>query len=122
MTDALVAFLPTRDLERSRRFFEHALELQPVENDGHANVYDVGGTQLRVTLVAEIAAAPYTVLGWQVDHIGRAVEDLHARGVEVQSYDGVPQDEQGIWAAPNGTRIAWFKDPDGNTLSLQQAP
>jgi catechol 2,3-dioxygenase-like lactoylglutathione lyase family enzyme len=122
MTGALVAFLPTRDLTRSRRFFEEALDLRPVEQDGHANVYDVAGTQLRVTLVGEIVHAPYTVLGWQVDDIAVAVEDLRGRGVEVDRYDGLPQDEHGIWTAPTGTRVAWFKDPDGNTLSLQQAP
>jgi catechol 2,3-dioxygenase-like lactoylglutathione lyase family enzyme len=118
----LVAFLATCDLARSRAFFERALELQPVETSGFANVYDVGGTQLRVTLVQELTAAPFTVLGWQVDDVARAVRDLAARGVVTERYDGMPQDEAGVWTSPSGARIAWFKDPDGNTLSLQEAP
>jgi catechol 2,3-dioxygenase-like lactoylglutathione lyase family enzyme len=118
----LVAFVATGDLEAAGAFYEATLRLPLVEANGFARVYDVNGTQLRVTLVESRAAAPYTVLGWRVADIGRAVAELSAAGVRFKRYDGMQQDENGVWVAPGGTRVAWFSDPDGNTLSLQQEP
>jgi predicted enzyme related to lactoylglutathione lyase len=85
-------------------------------------VLDGGGTQLRVTLVPSKAEAQYTVGGWQVPDIDAAIDDLVARGIEFLRFDGMTQDERGAWLAPSGTRVAWFSDPDGNTLSVQQDP
>ena len=118
----LVAFVATRDLEGAARFYGGVLGLEPIESTPFANVYDAGGTTLRVTRVDEVAAAPYTVLGWKVPDVEAAIGALSARGVEFKRFDGVEQDEHGVWTAPGGSRIAWFADPDGNTLSLQQAP
>jgi catechol 2,3-dioxygenase-like lactoylglutathione lyase family enzyme len=67
-----------------------------------------------------VAAAGYAVLGWVVPDIDEAVRGLQAAGVRFQRYDGMPQDDRGVWQAPNGARVAWFKDPDGNTLSITQ--
>jgi catechol 2,3-dioxygenase-like lactoylglutathione lyase family enzyme len=117
----LTAFVASTDLLRSEEFYVATLGLAREDANPYALVVDGGGTQLRITLVEHKAAAEYTVLGWIVDDINAAVDDLVAKGVSFTVYDGMGQDERGVWAAPDGTRVAWFKDPDGNTLSLQQA-
>ena len=118
----LVAFVATRDLEAAAAFYGPILRLPLVEADGFARVYDANGTQLRVTLVESLAQAPYTVLGWRVQDIAETTAELRVAGVEFKRYDGMDHDENGVWVAPGGTRVAWFADPDGNTLSLQQEP
>ena len=116
----MIAFLPTDDLDRSRMFFVDVVGLRLIDEDSFACTYDVGGTRLRVTLVQPFERPPHTVLGWDVAHIGEATAALTARGVRFERYDGITQDDLGIWNAPSGGRVAWFKDPDGNTLSLSQ--
>jgi catechol 2,3-dioxygenase-like lactoylglutathione lyase family enzyme len=116
----LVAFAATTDLTRSHAFYADLLGLAHVETTPFANVYDAAGTMLRVTLVDRVAAAPYTVLGWTVPDIAAVMEELMARGIVFERYDGVDQDPAGVWTAPSGARIAWFRDPDGNVLSLTQ--
>ena len=118
----LVAFVASRDLEASNRFYGDVLGLKMVESSPFANAYDVNGTQLRVTRVDELAGAAYTVLGWRVDDIVATVHTLRRAGVAFKRYDGLAQDENDVWTAPSGSRIAWLADPDGNTLSLQQPP
>lgn len=121
LSDAeLVAFVPTHDLESSDAFYSGVLELTRIDASPFANVYDVEGVQLRVTLAPESPIAPHTVLGWQVSELVGAIRRLAAAGVEFTRYDGMGQDEDAIWTSPSGARIAWFRDPDGNTLSLQQ--
>lgn len=115
----LVAFAATADLERSHAFYGGVLGLERTEASPFANAYDVAGTQLRVTLVERVIAAPYTVLGFSVDDVAAA---LRAHGLEPLRYDALDQDADGIWRAPSGTRIAWFADPDGNTLSFSRSP
>jgi predicted enzyme related to lactoylglutathione lyase len=83
-------------------------------------VFDANGTTLRLAKVERISPAPYTVLGWLVPDIRAACARLSAAGVPFERYEGMPQDEAGIWATPGGGYVAWFKDPDGNTLSLTQ--
>jgi catechol 2,3-dioxygenase-like lactoylglutathione lyase family enzyme len=116
----LVAFVATTDLERSHDFYGGVLGLRQIETTPFANVYDVGGTTLRVTLVQQRTPAPYTVLGWQVADIAATVATLTARGIAMKLIDGIGQDDDGIWTAPGGARIAWFEDPDGNVLSVGQ--
>jgi catechol 2,3-dioxygenase-like lactoylglutathione lyase family enzyme len=116
----LMAFVATRDAARAKSFYGGALGLRLVSEDGFALVFDANGTLIRVTTVRELNPAPYTVLGWQVDDIESAVRELASAGVTFERYGTFPQDELGIWTAPGGARIAWFKDPDGNTLSLSQ--
>jgi len=118
----LVAFVACRNLGVSDRFYGGVLGLELVESSAFANAYDAKGTQLRVTRVQKLASAPYTVLGWRVADIIEAVRALRQAGVEFKRYEGMAQDEHGVWVSPGGARIAWFADPDGNTLSLQQGP
>ena len=91
-----------------------------MEENAYACVFDANGTMLRITAVAEVAHPGYTVLGWRVPDIGEAVAGLESRGVTFAHYDGLAQDAQGVWTTPDGDRIAWFTDPDGNVLSLTE--
>jgi hypothetical protein len=85
-----------------------------------ALVFDLHGIMLRVTTVHELTAVPYTVLGWNVTDITEAAQALQAGGAVFQRYQGLEQDDHGIWTSPSGAKVAWFKDPDGNTLSISQ--
>ena len=116
----LVAFVAATDLRRARAFYEQALGLPVLEHNDFACVLDAHGTTLRVTAVSEVGRGGYTVLGWRVTDIVAAVRDLCARGVTFLRHEGMSQDEHGIWTAPGGAKVAWFADPDGNTLSLTQ--
>jgi len=116
----LVAFLPTTDFARARDFYERTLGLALTAEEHFALVYHLGGTMLRVTRVEQLDPQPFTVLGWQVGDIEAEARDLASRGVVFERYAGLDQDALGIWSAPSGSRIAWFKDPDGNVLSIGQ--
>jgi catechol 2,3-dioxygenase-like lactoylglutathione lyase family enzyme len=116
----LVAFLATRDAARAKAFYRDTLELRLVSEDEFALVFDAAGTMLRIATVQELAAAKYTVLGWEVADIVGTAKDLQKAGVKLEHYPGMQQDELGIWNSPSGARVAWFKDPDGNTLSITQ--
>jgi len=122
LTDApLVAFVATVKPAEARVFYADVLGLRLVHADQFALEFVAGGTSLRVTSVDHLEPAGYTVLGWAVPDIQAAVTDLAARGVEFQRFpEFMQQDALGIWAAPGGARVAWFKDPDGNTLSVTQ--
>lgn len=91
-----------------------------MSEDPFALVFDAAGVMLRVTTVQQVVAAPYTVLGWHVSDIVATVESLVHAGVMPERYPGLQQDDHGIWKSPSGAWIVWFKDPDGNTLSLTQ--
>ena len=118
----ITSFVGVSDLDAAERFYGGVLGLSLENARPHALVAEVGGTQLRITAVGAVRAAPYTVLGWRVDDIEGAVDELVTRGVQFNRYDGLEQDDRGIWTAPGGARIAWFHDPDDNTLSLQTEP
>jgi catechol 2,3-dioxygenase-like lactoylglutathione lyase family enzyme len=113
-----VAFTGTTNPERARAFYRDTLGLRLVAEDGFAMAFDVAGTTLRVSRVREVAEAEYTVLGFEVKDIRSAAAALRAAGVSLMRVPGLPQDELGIWTAPGGSKVAWFKDPDGNTLSI----
>jgi catechol 2,3-dioxygenase-like lactoylglutathione lyase family enzyme len=115
-----VAFIGATDLDRAHGFYAGVLGLPLVERSEFANVYDGAGTPIRVTRVEAPAAAGYTVLGWVISDIGGAMGALAAKGVTFERYPGLVQDEDGVWTAPGGSLIAWFRDPDGNVLSLQE--
>jgi catechol 2,3-dioxygenase-like lactoylglutathione lyase family enzyme len=118
----LVAFVPTTDPAKARAFFEGLLGLRLVADEKpFALVFDANGTMLRVTTVAEHHAAPFTVLGWEVEAIDATVERLTAAGIQFLRYPGMNDSNPlGIWTSPSGARIAWFHDPDVNVLSLTQ--
>ena len=118
----IVAFVATTDPKRAKSFYAKTLGLRLVSEDGFALAFDAGGTMLRVAIVKTLQPAGYTVLGWIVPDIAKAVRGLVKRGVTFQRYEGMPQDDLGIWSSPSGARIAWFTDPDSNTLSLTELP
>ena len=119
-SEKLVAFVATRDPHRAKEFYRETLGLRLVSEDQFALVFDVSGTMLRVTRVQELVTAQYTVLGWHVRDIVQTAKHLQKANVALERYAGMQQDELGIWTSPSGARVAWFKDPDGNTLSITQ--
>jgi catechol 2,3-dioxygenase-like lactoylglutathione lyase family enzyme len=115
---SLIGFVPCSDRERARAFYQDVLELPLRSDDGFAFVFTIDERMLRVVTVGEFTAQPFTVLGWDVPDVGRAVAELAARGVEFLRIPHFDQDDAGVWTAPSGDRVAWFHDPDGNTLSV----
>jgi catechol 2,3-dioxygenase-like lactoylglutathione lyase family enzyme len=118
--DRVITFLLTRNAEAALVFFRDTLGLRFVRDDGFALVFDSSGVMLRISKVNEFAPAPNTVLGWECADIAARVDELAGRGVVFERYSGMGQDERGIATFPNGDKVAWFKDPDGNVLSLSQ--
>jgi catechol 2,3-dioxygenase-like lactoylglutathione lyase family enzyme len=116
----LIGFVPTRDAERTKVFFEEKLGLKFVSGDKFALVFESNGSQLRVVRVGEFQPLPFTILGWEVEDIAASVRELSGAGVSFERYTFIQQNELGIWDAPGGARVAWFKDPDGNVLSISQ--
>ena len=116
----VIAFVGSTDLGQARVFYEQTLGLRVIERNDFACVFDTNGTMLRVTAVAEVARAGYTVLGWRVSDIAAMVRGLAAKGVVFLRFDGMDQDESGVWTTPGGDKVAWFADPGGNVLSLTQ--
>jgi catechol 2,3-dioxygenase-like lactoylglutathione lyase family enzyme len=119
-TAELVAFVPVADLGRARAFYETTLGLPCVDASGQACVFDSDGTTLRVTLVGDFTPPAWTVVGWAVPDLPATVQELIEQSVVMERYAGIDQDDRGIWTTPAGDRVVWFKDPDGNTLSLTQ--
>jgi catechol 2,3-dioxygenase-like lactoylglutathione lyase family enzyme len=114
-----VAFIPSTDLDRSRRFYEGVLGLRVRSQDAFAVVVDAAGLTVRITKVgATFKPQPFTVFGWHLDDLHGTIARLAEAGVELRRVEGLEQDESGVWAAPGGSRVAWFMDPDGNTLSV----
>lgn len=120
----MVGFLQTTDPEKAKAFFGDVLGFSLKGDDRFALVYDANGTTLRVGKAQQFVPAQGTVLGWEVDDIYAAVRELTARGVRFEQYNlpFMKQDEHGVWNTPNGDQVAWFKDPDGNVLSISHHP
>jgi catechol 2,3-dioxygenase-like lactoylglutathione lyase family enzyme len=120
---SVLAFVPTTDFARARAFYVDLLGLRAVSEDDFALTVNAGGTNIRIAKVDALTPAPFTILGWEVEDVRAAAADLGARGVTFTRYPWFTQDDLGVWTAPDGARVAWFKDPDGNTLSISsQAP
>jgi catechol 2,3-dioxygenase-like lactoylglutathione lyase family enzyme len=117
----IMAFIATKDPARAKRFYEDTLKLRFVVDDTYALVFDANGTMLRVSKVEEFTPFPFTVLGWTVSDIAGAVSELTSRGVTFERYPWMP-DGSDFFTFPGGSQVAWFKDPDGNLLSLAQIP
>ena len=116
----LVAFVTITDADRARAFYEGMLGLRFVKDDGFALVFDANGIMVRAAKMKEVKPVHFTVLGWQVSGIENVVRGLQEKGVHFEIFGFFKQDELGIWTAPTGDKVAWFKDPDGNILSVSQ--
>ncbi len=116
----IVAFVPTQDTEKARRFYEGVLGLTFVKDDGFAMVLDANGIMVRVAKVPQFTPAQFTILGWEVADIETMARNLQEKSVSCEKFGFLKQDELGIWTAPTGDKVAWFKDPDGNILSISQ--
>lgn len=119
-TAKLVGFVATAKAAAAKKFYRDTLGLRLVEDSPFAIVFDANGTMLRVQKVERVSPAGYTALGWDVVDISAEVKRLSQKGVRFERYEGMSQDDAGIWTSPSGARVAWFKDPDGNLLSLTQ--
>jgi len=123
LTDCeVIAFTQTIQPERAKAFYRDVLGLKFDQESVFALVFTAGRTMLRVQKVRELSPLPFTALGWKVPDIVAAVQELSKRGVAFERYTGMPQDDVGIWTTPDGGKVCWFKDPDGNVLSLTQFP
>ena len=116
----LVAFVPITDSQRARAFYEGVLGLKFVKDDGFALVLDANGIVIRAAKMKEFTPAQFTILGWQVSDVESVVRGLAEKGVHFEVFGFFKQDGLGIWTSPTGDKVAWFKDPDGNTLSVSQ--
>jgi predicted enzyme related to lactoylglutathione lyase len=117
-----MAFVPTKNPDQAKAFYQHVLRLELKSENFFALVFDANGIMLRVTTVKELTPQPFTILGWTVDDIATEIKELKDRGVSFEIYKQFQQDELGIFTFPDGAKVAWFKDPDGNVLSLTQFP
>jgi catechol 2,3-dioxygenase-like lactoylglutathione lyase family enzyme len=114
----LVGFLTTTDYQKARAFYEGKLGFEFVSLDQFALAMRAGKNMIRITKAETFQPAQGTVLGWEVDDVRAAVLWLSSRDVVTEKYAFVPDQELGIWNAPSGAQVAWFKDPDGNVLSI----
>ncbi|HET6252819.1 MAG TPA: VOC family protein [Puia sp.] len=118
---SIMAFVPTVDAGRARPFYEQMLGLKVVGEDPYGVMFDANGVLLRMSVVgAEFKPAPFTIFGWAVKDVRAMADALVERGVSFERYGFIEQDKWGVWTSPDGAQIAWFKDVDGNTLSLAQ--
>ena len=121
-TAKLTAFAATAQPDRALTFYRDTLGLRLLADDAFAVVFDSNGVQLRIQKVAKVEPPGHTVIGWEVAGIRAAMASLGTAGVVFERYPFLEQDAAGVWTAPGGTRVAWFKDPDGNLLSLAESP
>ena len=115
-----MAFLPTSGSDKAKTFYQGLLGLKLLSEDNYALEFEVNGTLLRITVVETFTPHSFTVLGWDVDDIRSMIVSLTEKGVTFERYGFLRQDDLGIWTSPGGTEVAWFKDPDGNLLSLSE--
>ncbi len=113
-------FVCVTDRARARAFYGETLGLTLIHEDDFATVFDSNGTTLRVSPARDFKPQAFTVLGWEVPDIKSTVQALAAAGIEFVRVPGLPQDDLGIWSPAPGIYVAWFKDPDGNMLSVAQ--
>ncbi len=113
----IVGFVLTSDSGASRAFYIDKLGMEFVDEDEFALVLRCGGNIIRASKTAKFEPARHTVLGWVVEDLEATAHWLTDRGVELQKYPWI-QDPSGIMTFPNGSKVAWFTDPDGNVLSI----
>ena len=119
----IIAFVPILDVTRAKHFYSEVLGLRLLsEEPPYALVFDANGIMLRLVIAKELPPRFGTALGWRVPDVSVVVKELEATGVVFERYPGMNQDTLGIWNAPTGAKVAWFKDPDGNVLSISEHP
>jgi catechol 2,3-dioxygenase-like lactoylglutathione lyase family enzyme len=118
--DKVVTFLMTQKPDEATAFYRDKLGLTFLRDDGFALVFDMNGVMLRIAKTQGFTPAQNTVLGWEARDIGSAMEKLKQKGVKFERYPNMGQDAHGVCTFPNGDKVAWFKDPDGNVLSVSQ--
>jgi catechol 2,3-dioxygenase-like lactoylglutathione lyase family enzyme len=117
----MVGFLVTTTPDAARRFYTEVLGFRLISDDSYALAFDAGGSNLlRVGKAEQFEPAHGTVLGWEVGDIQVAVADLKTKGATFERFPGMAADENAVFTFPTGDKVAWFKDPEGNLLSLSQ--
>jgi len=116
----LVAFLATSHPKEARAFYQTVLGLQLIDESDFALAFIAGGTTLRIQKVRAVQPFPYTALGWEVSNISETLQALASHGVAPERFEGLEQNERGVWKTPDGGQVAWFRDPDFNLLSITQ--
>jgi predicted enzyme related to lactoylglutathione lyase len=116
----LKAFVPTKNSNQARKFYNDLLGLTLISEDDYALEFDANGTILRVITVQEFTPQSFTVLGWNVPDIRETIKLLNQHGIECNKYKFMEQDKSGVWNSPGCSKVAWFNDPDGNVLSLTE--
>jgi extradiol dioxygenase family protein len=116
----VVAFIPVKNLTQAKAFYGTMLGLLMEGESPVAVTFDANGTTVRTVMVERFTPFPFTIVGWTVKDIAGAVTELTSRGIAFERFNGIQQDQLGIWGAPGGASVAWFKDPFGNTISLTQ--
>ena len=116
----LTAFVATAKPDEAKAFYKNILGLKFLSEDAFALEFEANKTVLRIAIVQKFTPQPFTVLGWHVKDIVSAIKSLNEKNVFCEKYDFLQQDKSGVWTSPNGSKVAWFKDPDGNVLSLTQ--
>lgn len=117
---SLIAFVPTVKPAAAKAFYKDVIGLKLLSEDNFAMVFDANGTILRVTTVRELKPQEFTILGWNVDDIVSTIKSLNQKNIICERYGFFEQDDLGIWVSPNGAKVAWFKDADGNILSITE--
>jgi catechol 2,3-dioxygenase-like lactoylglutathione lyase family enzyme len=119
----IIGFVTIVDVARAKKFYRDTLGLRLVgEEPPFALVFDANGIMLRLGMGKEVPVRVSTVLGWQVPDITATVRELEQAGVKFERFEQLKQDALGIWTTPTGSKVAWFKDPDGNILSISEHP
>lgn len=116
----MTGFVLTKDYDKARAFYEGKLGFEFVSLDQFALVMNTGQNMIRISKIPTFTPLQSTVLGWEVKDIVAVAKWLAGRGVDLEKYPFVEDKELGIWSAPGGTKVGWFKDPDGNVLSISQ--
>jgi catechol 2,3-dioxygenase-like lactoylglutathione lyase family enzyme len=118
--DGIVTFLLTQNADVALKFYRDTLGFTFLRDDGFALVFNMNGVMLRIGKTPAFTPAQNTVLGWESKDIVSAMDELAGKGVRFERYPNMGQDERGICTFPTGDKVAWFKDPDGNVLSISQ--
>lgn len=117
---SIKAFVPTTKTAEAKLFYKGILGLKLLSEDNYALEFEANGILLRIAIVSELNPHAFTVLGWNVPDISATIKSLNEKGLECKKYDFMEQDGLGVWTSPNGSKVAWFNDPDGNVLSLTE--